>query len=78
MATQMSKLEINCSTGEETIVPLTADEIVFMNKIKEEADARILAEEEKANALSALKESAKSKLIAGEPLTEEEANTLLF
>jgi hypothetical protein len=61
--TRPTRLEINCETGEESIIELTDAEIAQM-----EADA----------ALAALKASAKAKLIAGQPLTAEEADTLVI
>jgi hypothetical protein len=76
--TTPTRLEINCETGEETIIPLTAEEIA-----QQEADAAAFAavQEEAAQAaeaLAALKASAKAKLIAGQPLTAEEADTLVI
>ena len=69
---------VDCSTGEETILPLTAEEITRM-----EADALAFAAQQEeaaqaATALAALKASAKAKLIAGAPLTAEEADTLVI
>jgi hypothetical protein len=71
-------VELNCETGEETIRPLTADEIA-----QREADTAAFAAAEEARveaeeALAALKASAKAKLIAGQPLTAEEADTLVI
>ena len=43
-----------------------------------DAEAQRLAEEESAAALQALKDSAKAKLVAGEALTAEEADTLVL
>ena len=40
--------------------------------------AELPTEEEEATAKANLKASAKAKLIAGEPLTEEEANTIVL
>jgi hypothetical protein len=76
--TTPTKVIVDCSTGEESIVPLTAEEIAQM-----EADAlAFAAEQEEAaqatEALAALKASAKAKLIAGTPLTAEEADTLVI
>jgi hypothetical protein len=71
MTETLTKLVIDCSTGEESIVPLTEEELAQREVDRlafEEAEAaRIAAEEEKA----ALKESANAKLIAL-GLTEEE------
>jgi len=73
-----TKLVVNCSTGETTEVELTAEEIA-----QREADAIAFAaqkqaEEEAAAAKEALKASAKAKLIAGQPLTAEEADVLVL
>lgn len=73
-----TKVIVDCSTGESTIVPLTAEEIAQRETDRlaweaQEAE-RLAAEEAKA----ALKTSAKSKLIAGKPLTEEEASVLVI
>lgn len=78
MTETITKLVINCETGERVEIPLTAEEIA-----QREADAQAYAEEQaarqaEADALVALKASAKAKLIAGEPLTAEEANTLIL
>ena len=71
-------VEINCETGVVTERELTAEEIA-----QREADAVAFAtrkaEETAAEeALVALKASAKAKLIAGTPLTEEEAATIVL
>jgi len=76
--TTLNKVVVDCSTGEETIIPLTAEEITQM-----EADALAFAAQQEeadqaAAALAALKASAKAKLIAGAPLTAEEADTLVI
>lgn len=76
--TRPTRLEINCETGEESIIELTDAEIAQM-----EADTLAAAEEQaareaEAEALAALKASARAKLVAGTPLTEEEAATLVI
>ena len=76
--TRPTRLEINCETGEESIIELTDAEIAQM-----EADAAAFAAAQEeaaqaAEALAALKASAKAKLIAGQPLTAEEADTLVI
>jgi hypothetical protein len=78
MSEVLTKVVVDCSTGEQTVVPLTAEEIA-----QREADAAAFAEAEAARvaaeeAKSALKASAKAKLIAGEPLTAEEAEVLVI
>ena len=76
--TRPTRLEINCETGEELVIELTDEEIA-----QQEADALAFAAQQEeaaqaAEALAALKASAKAKLIAGEPLTAEEADTLVI
>jgi hypothetical protein len=78
MTETLTKIIVDCSTGEQTIVPLTAEEIA-----QREADAQAYAEQKAiedaaAEALATIKASAKAKLIAGEPLTAEEADTLVI
>lgn len=73
-----TKVIINCSTGEREILPLTAEEIAEREQMAIEAEAQRVADEAAAEALSALKDSARAKLVAGEPLTVEEAATLVI
>jgi hypothetical protein len=78
MSEVLTKIIVDCSTGEQTVVPLTAEEIA-----QREADAAAFAEAETARvaaeeARAALKVSAKAKLIAGQPLTAEEAEVLVI
>ena len=69
---------IDGETNTVTLVDLTEEEIAA----REKAYAEFLAEEEAEAAnrvkVAALKESAKVKLMAGEPLTEEEASILVI
>lgn len=70
--------EKNATTGEEIYREFTAEEYA-----QAEADALAFAAEEAERiaaeeALAALKASAKAKLIAGKPLTAEEAETLVI
>ena len=62
----------------ETIVPLTAEEITERAALAAQAELDHQAEEAAAQALADLKTSAKAKLIAGEPLSAEEADTLVI
>ena len=78
MSETLTKVVVNCATGEQSVVPLTAEEIA-----QREADAAAFAAEQAereaaAEALADLKASAKAKLIAGEPLTAEEADVLVL
>ena len=76
--TTPTKVIVDCSTGEETILPLTAEEIADMEAAAAEAAEAQAAREAEAEALAALKASARSKLVAGTPLTAEEAATLVI
>lgn len=69
---------IDCETGEETSRPMTAEEL----EAREIARLAWVAEQEAQAAAAAeyaaLKASAKAKLVAGQPLTEEEAATIVL
>jgi len=58
-------------------VELTAEEEALRSEYIANAEAEKQAEAEAKEANDALKASAKAKLIAGEALTEEEANILV-
>lgn len=78
MSETLTRLVIDCSTGTEAIVPLTPEEILEREALHTAQEA-LRAEQEAAQAsLNLIKESAKAKLIAGEPLTEEEAALLII
>jgi formylmethanofuran dehydrogenase subunit B len=78
MTDTLTKVVVDCSTGEQTILPLTANEIASLELSRQEAEARKAEEDAAAEALAAVKASAKAKLVAGTPLTEEEAATLVL
>ena len=74
----MSKITISKPNGEEEVRDMTSEE-----QAQYDADMVQLASEKEAeeNAKAekdTLKASAKAKLIAGEALTEEEANTIVL
>ncbi len=71
-------IELNCATGEVTERPLTAEEIAQRELAAQKAAEEQAAREAAETAKAALKASAKAKLIAGEPLTAEEADTLIL
>jgi len=81
MAERPTKVVVDLSkpAGQrETIVELTDEEIAERTARAEaaaEEEAARVAEEER---IAALKASAKQKLISGETLTEEEADTLVI
>jgi len=78
MTETLNKLVVNCETKEEIVVPLTAEEIAQREADVAAFAAAKQAEEEAAAAKAALKASAKAKLIAGQPLTAEEADVLVL
>ena len=75
--TNPTKLVINCATGTREEIPLTQAEIDEREAMAIQAEADRVADEEADAALVQLKNSARSKLVAGEPLTEEEAATII-
>ena len=77
MSEELTKAIVDCSTGVQSIVPLTAEEIAQREIDMAAAEEARIARETEEAARVALKESAKSKLIAGQPLTAEEAETLV-
>ena len=71
-------IEINCTTGEVIERPLTAEEIAQGEAGAAAEAERLATVEAAATALAALKVSAKAKLVAGTPLTEAEAATIVL
>ena len=70
--------EIDCATNTIIYRPLTDEEIAAREASAAEF-ATYQAEREAAReAKEVLKESARTKLVAGEPLTEEEAATIVL
>ena len=68
-----TKVIVDCSTGEQTVVPLTAEEIAEMEAAAAKAEAdRVAAEAE-----AAAKEAAKADLLAKLGITADEAKLLL-
>ena len=76
--TNPTRIEINCETGVESVIELTDAEIAQMEADRVAAEARKAEEDAAAQAVADLKASAKAKLIAGQPLTAEEADTLVL
>jgi hypothetical protein len=73
-----TKIVVNCETGEQTIEPLTAEEIAQAETDRLAYEAEEAERLQAEAALTALKASAKAKLISGQPLTEEEASVLVI
>ena len=85
MSEVLTALEVcccgNCETAghqKETIRPLTAEEIAEREASRAAYEERQAAATAAAEALATLKASAKAKLVAGTPLTEEEASVLVI
>jgi hypothetical protein len=78
MSEELTKVIVDCSTGVQSIVPLTAEEIAQREIDMAAAEEARAAREADEAAKAALKESAKAKLIAGQPLTAEEAAVLII
>jgi hypothetical protein len=75
----MSKvIEIDCETGESIERDMTPAELEAQAAMQAEAEANRLAAEEEAARVDALKVSARAKLVAGQPLTAEEAALLVL
>jgi hypothetical protein len=74
--TTPTRIEINCETGEQTVIPLTDEEIATLENNRLRYEIEQTEKEEKAKALETAKASALAKLEAL-GLTEEEANALI-
>ena len=72
------KLVVDLSTGIQQYIDLTPEEIQQRELNAIEYATRKAEEDAAKEALDALKASAKAKLVAGQPLTEEEAATLVI
>lgn len=62
MTDTLTKVVVDCSTGEQTILPLTADEIASLELSRQEAEARKAQEDAADAAKAAAKQSAQEKL----------------
>ena len=60
----MDKVIVDCSTGEQTVVPLTAEEIAELEAAAAQAEQDRLAAEAEAAQKAALKQAAQDKLKA--------------
>lgn len=74
----LTKIVVNCETGEEQILNLTPEEISDREASIAAYQAEQLAKEAADLAKAELKASAKTKLMAGLPLTAEEADVLVI
>jgi hypothetical protein len=73
----LTKIIVNCETGVSEVVELTAEEVAQVEADQAQAIIDEAARIAEATRLAALKTSAKAKLVAGEPLTAEEASLLI-
>lgn len=69
----MDKVIVDCSTGEQTVVPLTAEEIADIELAAQQAEDQRALELEQA----AAKEAARKAILDKLGLTAEEAAVLL-
>jgi hypothetical protein len=70
-----TKIVVDCSTGEESIVPLTAEEIAELEAVAAQAEIERLAAEQEAQAKAVAKAAAEAKL-AALGLTPEEIKAI--
>jgi hypothetical protein len=66
----------NCGIPVE--VEMTDEEVAAEAEFRAKLDEQVKAEKAAEAAYKALRESARAKLVAGEPLTEEEAATIVL
>ena len=62
MTETLTKVIVDCSTGEQSVVPLTADEIAQLEADRAAAEEQRAAAEADAQAKAAAKQSAQDKL----------------
>jgi hypothetical protein len=78
MSNTPKKLIVDLEKGTQTYVDLTPAEIAERDQLAAKAADDAAKAQAEAEAKVALKESAKAKLIAGEPLTDEEAAAIVI
>ena len=76
MSEILTRVEVNCETGEESIIPLTAEEIAQMEADRIAFEETQAAAQAEAEAKEAARQSGIAKLLAL-GLTEDEANALI-
>lgn len=76
--TKLTKTVANCETGLVEEVELTDAEVLEVQQREAEMEVFRAQKEAEEAAKAALKLSARTKLVAGEPLTEEEAAVLVI
>ena len=73
-----TKIVVDCTKGTTAYLPLSAAEIAERDQASAAFAQAQIEREAQAQALEDLKTSAKAKLLAGEPLTEEEASVIII
>jgi hypothetical protein len=76
--TRPTKAVVDCSTNTVEEIELNDEEMAQLEIDRADNLARREAEEVEATRVATLKTSAKAKLVAGEPLTEEEAAVIVL
>lgn len=76
MSEILTKVVINCTTGEEQIIPLTTEEVAQLEARRIAWEDQKAADQAEAEAKEALRQSGIAKLVAL-GLTEEEAQALV-
>ena len=74
----MKKLTVTLDNPNGIIEDMTSEEVSELETIKANNEAEETSKAEAKEANDNLKASAKAKLIAGEALTEDEANTIVL
>jgi uncharacterized coiled-coil DUF342 family protein len=72
-----TKIVVNCETGVTEEIELTAEEVAELEAAQAQALVDQAEREAESARVDALKVSARNKLVAGEPLTAEEAALLI-
>lgn len=75
MAETPTRIEVNCATGEQKVIELTAAEIAELDQMRAKAEEEQAARKAEEDAKAAAKASALAKL-AELGLTEEEAKAI--
>jgi hypothetical protein len=75
MADTPTRIEVDCSTGEQKVIPLTAAEIAELDQMRAKAEEEAAARKAEEDAKAAAKASALAKL-AELGLSEEEAKAI--
>ena len=74
----MTKTIVDLKTNKVSVEELSSEDIAQHEKDAIEIEAQLKAEADAKTEKENLKSSAKAKLIAGEALTEDEANTIVI